>query len=370
MFVTSEPLVPPTLAEPERRPKDPLVTVVIPARNEESSIGACLESVLRQDLRDLQVVVVDGNSHDLTATIVQSFKAGDPRIEVIRDNAASIPRSLNLALRAARGRWLVRVDAHSTVPPDYVRKAVEHLSSGRWGGVGGRKEAMGFSPAGRAIAAVLGSRLGVGRSVYHYGNRRRLVDHIPFGAYPLELLQELGGWDERVLANEDFELDQRVRRRGHDLLFDPELEISWRCQQSVIKLFRQYRRYGRGKASVVLLHPGSLKARHLAPALFVALVILGAAVPRRGTLLPSVVVPYGIFVAAASAILTRRLDEPAGRAWIPAVFASMHAGYGLGFLEGMIAAPLSRAWRHATRTSQEGDDRGHPGPSTEQRLHP
>ena len=131
-----------------------LVTVIIPARNEEASIGAALDSIRSQTYRHLQIIVVDGASTDRTAEIVKRQMVEDPRVELVTNPRANIPSSLNLALAAARGTWLVRVDAHSTVSSTYVAQLVEHLQEGYWGGVGGRKDGVGITPAGReALAA-------------------------------------------------------------------------------------------------------------------------------------------------------------------------------------------------------------------------
>src|SRR5439155_15949967 len=103
--------------------------------------------------------------------IVSQYSARDSRIELVHNPRSTIPSSLNAALNAARGRWLIRVDAHSTISPGYVSRAVTHLRTGRWGGVGGRKVGVGTTPAGRAIAAAIASRFGAGNSTYHYGTR-------------------------------------------------------------------------------------------------------------------------------------------------------------------------------------------------------
>ena len=315
---------------------DDLVSVLIPARNEEAFIGACLDSVLAQDASNLQVLVVDGGSDDRTVEVVREYSARDGRVELLSLPPGPIPTSLNAGLAAARGRWLVRVDAHSTVPADYVRRAIAHLSTGRFGGVGGRKDAVASSPSGRAVAAVLGSRFGVGNSVYHYGARPRTVDHVPFGCYPTNLLREMGGWDERLAANEDYELDYRLRRGGHRLLFDPELRIAWRSRETVPDLFRQYRRYGRGKAAVARLHPSSLQPRHLAAP---ALVAGGAAFPLIAAYRPLIAglaaLPYAVGLTAASVVTARKVDGLAARLRVPAAFVAMHAGWGIGFWEGL-----------------------------------
>lgn len=315
---------------------DELVSVVIPARDEEAFIGTCLDAVRRQYHRNLQIIVVDGGSRDGTASIVRTHMAQDARVELLHNPRNLITVSLNLALAQARGRWLVRIDAHSTVGPDYVGRAAERLREGRWGGVGGRKDGRGVSPAGRAIAAAMASRFGVGNSTYHHGDTEQEVEHIPFGAYPTELVRGLGGWDERLVANEDFEFDHRVRRAGWPLLFDPGLVIDWHCRQSVGALFRQYRRYGRGKVAVALMHPGSVRPRHLLPPAFVAYAAVAAAVsPRRPAWAFAMLAPYLVALACASALTAREIDR-SDRARVAPAFLAMHLGWGIGVWNGLV----------------------------------
>lgn len=330
-----------------------LVTVVIPACNEERFVGATLRSVQAQDYESLEILVVDGASTDGTVDVVRSRMAEDARIELLRNPRRNIPSSLNLAVAQARGRWLVRVDAHSTVGPTYVRTAVERLREGTWGGVGGRKDGVGRTPAGRAIAVAMGSRFGVGNSTYHFGTTAQEVDHLPFGAYPLDVVRRVGGWDERLTANEDFEFDLRLRRAGLRLLFEPRMVIRWHCRQSIGDLFRQYHRYGKGKVDVTWLHPRSLSLRHVAPPAFVAYAVLAVLLnmrrPKRWLALLS---PYAAAITAESLRSARRLETPGERLRLPAAFVAMHVGWGLGFwsrLRGTLPA-RARRWLSAGRS--------------------
>jgi succinoglycan biosynthesis protein ExoA len=323
--------------------QEDLVTVVVPAYNEEVHLGACLDSVLAQDHAHLQVVVVDSNSSDGTADIVRARMAEDARVELVQHDRRNIPSALNAALHRARGTWLVRVDAHSTVGPTYVSTAVDRLRDHRWSGVGGRKDGVGSTCAGCAIAVAMGSRLGVGNSVYHWGTTPQEVDHLAFGAYSVDVLRQVGGWDERLTANEDFELDHRLREAGHHLLFDPALVIDWQCRQSVPDLFRQYRRYGRGKVDVAVLHPDSLRPRHLVPPLFVAYSTLAAALgPRHPRWLLAMLGPYAAVVLGESVRSGRALSSARERVWLPPAFVAMHVGWGVGVWSAVPRTVLHR----------------------------
>lgn len=319
------------------------ISVVIPARNEEHHIEATLASVRAQTRENLQIIVVDNASTDQTPDIVRRLSAEDDRIELLANPAVSIPKSLNVALAAARGRWFVRVDAHSTIPPDYVDKAVTRLEEGNWAGVGGRKDAVGTTPEGKAIAVALSSKFGVGNSVYHYGTEVQTVDHIPFGSYRTDLLKEMGGWNQDLVANEDYELDYRLRKAGHKLLFDPAISISWECRQSLAELWKQYRRYGKGKADVAELHPESLALRHLAaPALVaawaVALLLPGRHKKRRRLL---AFAPYAAVLALATKENLESVEGDAATYALPAAFVAMHVGWGVGFWEQLIANKIA-----------------------------
>ena len=314
-----------------------LVTVVIPVRNEQDNILRCLESVSSQSYARLEILVVDGDSEDMTAAQVQHYAATvDDRVRLINNRERIIPSSLNLALRHASGELMVRVDGHSRLTPGYIERAVHHFSTGNWGGVGGRKDGVGHTSAGRAIAVAMSSPFGVGNSVYHYGTETQVVDHIPFGCYNVAIARSLGGWDERFRVNQDFEFDFRMREAGHELLFDPQMKIDWDCRQSVRGLLSQYVRYGRGKARVAKVHPKSMALRHLAPPLLLAWLVAGVAtLPFAPVAGLAMLAPYVLGVVLASFVTARRVGR-GDRRHLPLIFPAMHIGWGYGFCRGVV----------------------------------
>jgi succinoglycan biosynthesis protein ExoA len=133
-------------------------------------------------------------------------------------------------------------------------------------------------------------------------------------------------------------MDHRIRSAGHRLLLDPSVAIQWRARPTLGALFRQYRRYGRGKADVAWTHPGSIKLRHLAaPALVAALG--GAAVlsARRPAIGLAVAAPYVAALTGASVVAARRDGDLSAAPLVAASFATMHTAWGIGMYEGVLS---------------------------------
>lgn len=321
----------------EQTQTTPLVSVVIPILNEVRTIDETMDSVLSQSYRNIEVLAIDGESDDGTLAKLNGWVQRDSRVQVLSNRRKAIPAALNLGLRNATGTFLVRVDAHSTIPKDYIERLVAHLESGTLAGVGAKKTAVGSPPSGNAIAATLGSPFGVGGSAYHYATEPMETDHIPFGVYRIDLARELGGWDERLVANEDFEFDIRVRAAGGKLFLDPTVEVLWKCRSRIRDLAGQYRRYGRGKADVAFLHPAEVRIRHMAPPLAVAgLVGSTALLPVWPLMLPVAAGGYLVLVLGMSIPIALTLDSAADRGRVPGALAAMQLAWGWGMWEGLM----------------------------------
>lgn len=306
-----------------------LVSVLIPALDERAHIEACIRSVLAQDEHErLEVLVIDGQSSDGTPELARAAGA-----TVIANPRRQISTALNLGLAAARGDVIIRFDAHAEMPTGHVRACLEAL--GEEAGavkVGGWRRAHGAGPWGDAYAAAVASPLGVGNPLIwrNPGNAaRRDVEHVPLGCFDAAAVRAVGGWREDLLANEDFELDVRLRRAGGRVVFDPRIWSLYRPRESLAAITRQYWRYGNWKAVVLLGSPSSLRPRQLAPPLLLA--AAAGAVPRSPIARPAraVLCAYALVLGGVAA--TSR-----GGARTALVMAAMHASWGAGLLTGLV----------------------------------
>jgi glycosyltransferase involved in cell wall biosynthesis len=330
---------------------EPALSVVIPARDDARHLPATVRSVLDQDLDVFfDVTIAVGPSADGTREVADALAAeasrvaGGPPVRVVDNPVGSTPAALNTAVAASTGPVVVRVDAHSELPPGYLRIALATLSETGAVNVGGLQEASGETPFQQAVAAAMTSRFGVGGGAVHLGGSEGPVDTVYLGAFRRDALDAVGGYDESLIRNQDYELNWRLRDAGGTVWFDPDLRVLYRPRSTLSGLARQYLGYGRWKREVLRRHPRSVRPRQLAaPALVVGLVgsvALALAGRRRAAL----VVPSSYVVGVIGAAVSTALgvdDEGRGStdrigtaARLVAIYPAMHLSWGIGFLLG------------------------------------
>jgi glycosyltransferase involved in cell wall biosynthesis/SAM-dependent methyltransferase len=314
----------------------PLLSIIMPVRNEHRHIGAALDAALGQEIgATFEVIVADGMSDDGTREIVSSLAIGDPRLRLLDNPEQRTPAGLNVALAAARGRYFIRLDGHTIAPAGYASRLLAHLVAGECDAVGGIKRAVGIGGFGRAVAAAHGSRFGVANARHHYVSRAGPIDHIPHGAYDLAITRAIGGFSEDLVRNQDYDFDQRFARAGGRILFDPSVELEWHVRETPRALLSQYAQYGFWKYEVLRRHPESLKARWLIPPAFVGTLVLTAALsswrPARIALLAASS-SYGGLLVLGAATIHRRRSTDSSPLQILAALAVMHLSWGTGFL--------------------------------------
>src|SRR3954470_23961847 len=337
-----------------RLPELPLISIVIPCRNEAGYIEQCLDSILAADypVDRMEILVADGRSTDGTRQILERYRQNHPSIALLDNAGGTAPSGLNVAIREATGSVIIRMDAHVVYPPDYIRQLVEALESSGADNVGGVLHTLPAEDTAirRAIALGMSHRFGVGNSHFRVGtSERREVDTVPFGCYRRDVFDRVGLFDEELIRNQDDEFNFRLITRGGRVLLLPDVVCRYFARQSFRQLARMYFQYGYFKPLVVRKVGRVMTVRQLIPAMLVASLSTSAAlalwIPPARYLFAAVAGSYALLIVvfAAAAVRTHGLRCAAA---LTAVFPILHFSYGSGFLRGIRDHLVARSAPH------------------------
>jgi succinoglycan biosynthesis protein ExoA len=318
----------------------PLVTVLVPARDEEADLADCLAAVATQDHPHdrLEVVVVDGGSRDGTRQVAERALASMDvaRTVVVTNPLGSTPTSLNAGLAAAQGSIICRVDARSLIPPDYVSRCVAVLERPEVVVVGGAQVASarpGAPVVARGIARALRNPYVTGLARYRRQRGSGPADTVYLGAFRRADLAAVAGWDERFATNQDFELNQRLSEHGV-VWFEDGLDVRYRPRPTLAALWHQHRRFGRWKAAGWSEAGVRLQPRQL---LLVAgpplAAVVGMGVLRRAPLAAGAVAALGLLAVDRT---SGPADHVTERAVTMAAAGVIAAGWWSGVLEQLV----------------------------------
>jgi succinoglycan biosynthesis protein ExoA len=322
----------------------PLVSVVVPVRNEIGTIARCLAALATQDYPGpLEIVVADGDSDDGTPDAVRRFAAtARVPVRLVANPKRHAGPGANAAIAVARGTIVARVDGHAEAPPDFLRRCVAALA-GRSDVecASGALDTVGRTATGRAIAAAMSSAVGVGTARFRTGAASPcLVDTVAFPVYRRATLERIGVFDEELVRNQDDELNLRLTRAGGRILLLPDVRLVYYCRDRLGALWRQYREYGFWKVRVIQKHGAPASWRHLVPATLVAGLaggpLVALVVPALRPVVGAGVAGYAAAIGAAAAGLARRRHAWRLAPRIAAALVTLHVAYGVGFWEGVV----------------------------------
>jgi len=325
------------------------VSVVIPCYNEEKFIGQSLEQLADQfDNERYEIIVVDGLSSDRTRDVIAGFTRRHPGLSVfVIDNPAkNIPIALNLGVKAARGTIIARMDAHAVPSAGYIRRCIDVLAEGKAVVVGMpcRVRAANDSLIAKAIAVAVSHPFGIGDAKYRLNEAltgQEAVDTVAFSCFHKQLWIDLGGFNEDLLTNEDYDFNYRVRKQGGVVLLDRSEHCDYYARSTLRGLASQYFRYGQWKARMLKLHPRSIRIRHAVAPVFVASLLSLSII---GLFWPLAFVPLGLEIGLYLCLAvwfgfrsTTRSTDRVGLAFtLPAVFLTIHLTWGASFFVGLL----------------------------------
>jgi succinoglycan biosynthesis protein ExoA len=327
----------------------PRVSIVMTVINEERHIAEVIDRLLQQDYPgELDIVVAVGPSRDRTRDVAQQVADSHEHVTVVDNPSGRTPAGLNAAIAGSTGEVIVRIDGHAMVPSDYVRTGVRVLQETGADNVGGIMAAEGTNDFEDAVARAMTSVFGVGGASFHFGGEAGPALTVYLGCFPRSTLDRVGGYDETMVRAQDWEMNLRIRETGGLIWFTPEMQVTYRPRHTFRGLARQYHDYGRWRREVARRHPDTLSLRYLAAPAAVSAVALGVVVAGAGVVTRhpaltalGLAAPVGYALAnAAASVLSSQTPtrlRAAAALRLPAVYATMHGAWGLGFLRGLPA---------------------------------
>ncbi len=316
----------------------PFVSVIMPIRNEREFITQTLCAVLSQDYPQnrFEVIVVDGMSTDGTREIVKTLTQGKINAHVLDNPALTVPFALNQGIRASRGDVIFRVDGHTVIEADYLRRSLQVLEETGADDVGGPMRAVGTSFVARAISIAVSSPFGVGGAWFRYANRAGWTDTVWLGAYRRDVFDRVGYFDEELSRNQDDEFDFRLVRAGGRIWLDPQIRSIYYSRPTLAALWQQYFDYGYWKVRVVQKHRRPASWRHVVPAFLVMGLTFSPVLFVLSAWPVSWLIPllYLCFLLFGSAAAASKSGWRYGFV-LPLAFATIHLAYGAGFWVGI-----------------------------------
>lgn len=342
----------------------PFATVIVPIRNEELYLRTCLNSLLQQTYPSerYEVIVVDGRSSDRSREIIEDFAHHFPNVRCVDNPAAIAPVAMNIGIRCGQGSIIIRADGHSFYSKNYVENCVKYLQLTGADNVGGPWITVPADGSFGAclVAAILSNPFGVGDSRFRIGHKEGLVKTVPFGAFRREIFDRVGMYNEKLVRNQDNELNARIRQAGGRIYQTPALQTEYHPVEKLGNLLRQTFRTSQWHFFTIRNNAAALCPRHFAPLVFLLLVttlLLASFIGGGGATFGALILLSTLYLLTGfsfAAARSRRFGF-AVVSVLPFACFCFHLAYGLGTLVGLkylFKSPSARPIRAGQPVSQ------------------
>ena len=318
------------------------VSIIITARNEEKYLPMLFEDILNQTypLQNIEVVLMDSNSTDNTRKLMEEFKEnnGNLSVQIVTNERQIQAAGFNEGVKHATGDVVLKIDAHSRIPEDFVQKNVDEILAGAYVCGGNRPTVVDSDDDfSKTLHIVEESALGSSIANYRKSNVKRKVNSIFHGMYRKEVFDKVGLADERLLRTEDNEFHYRVRKAGYDIIFNPEIESYQYIRPTFTKMIQQKFANGYWIGLTSHICRDCLSLFHFGPGVFVAtLLILMMFTPISFTPLLTV---FGLYILAVLGLSIFEISKQKYNhtlLLIPFIMIAVHFAYGIGTIKGWI----------------------------------
>jgi glycosyltransferase involved in cell wall biosynthesis len=282
-------------------------------------------------------------SSDKTREIVEFYSTRYEYIKLLHNPKKIVPVSMNIGIKEAKGDYIIRLDAHADYPVDYFFKLIAWHQKLDADNVGTTivTKVKNQTLKANSIKKVLSHKFGVGNSDFRTGVKEvKEVDTVPFGCYKKEVFEKYGLYDERLVRNQDIELNKRIINGGGKIYLIPDVQCTYYARENFTALAKN--NFSNGYWNILTAYYtktlNSLSLRHFIPLIFV----LSLLIPTFLALF----IPNFIYVALFSlgsylalVIIMSLKSKAKGNSFFFLImsFFTLHLSYGVGSLIGIFS---------------------------------
>lgn len=321
------------------------VSFVVIALNAEATLDALFDCLKKQTYQHnlIEVVLVDGNSQDATKEKMISFRDAEndfKRIIVLDNPKKTLPCGWNVALDAVEGDAVLRVDAHTTFPPEFIELNVSDLNKGEniCGGkvisIPAKKDRWSIT-----LNEAENSMFGGSFAAFRHADSAQYVSTAAFAIYRKEVFDKVGRYNEVLTRTEDNEMHYRMKQAGYKFYYDPQI-VSYRKTRATLgKLLKQKYLNGYWIGRTLGVEHRCFSLYHFVPFAFVLVIVFTAILAICGVLWPALVL-WAVYGCANIAMTMMAAVACKERnvlfVCLPVLFLLLHIWYGVGTIVGVI----------------------------------
>ena len=329
------------------------IDVLVPVFNEEAYLESCLLSINDFEVPDdveLMIYIIDGMSEDKSREIIETHYSNQMNI-ILLDNPKRIQSAaLNKGIARGEGQYILRLDAHSSYPKNYLRLCLETMQRTKSSNVGGIvvTEPGSDSYSALIVQALTTHWFGVGNSGFRIGAEEGEANTVPYGFFDAEIFERIGSFDERLVRAQDYEFNCRIKENGGKIWLNPAIRISYKNQSSFFRFLKKQLYFEAPYNSYMwYLAPYTFNLRHSITGLFTFGFISGILLSKFSIFIEviflSVMALYGLLAIFSSFTQARKYKQKRHLLSLPFAFFSFHFIHGIGILYGLLLVLIKKS---------------------------